>query len=82
VGSLAVAGETGTLQFEMHGTAAQGKCVGKTGTLRDVANLAGYCTARDGHKLAFAFLLNGLSDPAYGHALEARMAVTLAKYNG
>ena len=60
----------------------QGDCRGKTGTLHDVANLAGYCTAHDGHTLAFAFLANGLGDPDYVHEVEATMAVALAKYNG
>jgi D-alanyl-D-alanine carboxypeptidase/D-alanyl-D-alanine-endopeptidase (penicillin-binding protein 4) len=82
VSSLAIAGETGTLQGEMRGTRAQGRCRGKTGTLHDVASLAGYCTARDGHTLAFAFLLNGLTDSNFGHAVEAKMAVALANYGG
>ncbi|MBV9049254.1 MAG: D-alanyl-D-alanine carboxypeptidase/D-alanyl-D-alanine-endopeptidase [Solirubrobacterales bacterium] len=81
VSSLAVAGETGTLQGEMNDTVAQGRCRGKTGTLTGVANLAGYCTARDGHSLAFAFLMNGV-DSSAGHALEAQMAVALAGYAG
>jgi serine-type D-Ala-D-Ala carboxypeptidase/endopeptidase (penicillin-binding protein 4) len=81
-GSLAIGGETGTLSDEMQGTVAQGNCIGKTGTLRDVANLAGFCTGRDGHKLVFAFLMNNLGDPAYGHSLEANMAVALARYDG
>jgi serine-type D-Ala-D-Ala carboxypeptidase/endopeptidase (penicillin-binding protein 4) len=80
--SLAIGGQTGTLRHEMVGTAAQGRCRAKTGTLNDVASLAGYCQALNGHTLAFAFLMNGLSDPSYGHALEAGMAVALAKYNG
>jgi D-alanyl-D-alanine carboxypeptidase/D-alanyl-D-alanine-endopeptidase (penicillin-binding protein 4) len=80
--SLAVGGETGTLAHEMRGTIAQGHCRGKTGTLSDVANLAGYCQARDGHILAFAFLMNSLGNPAYGHTVEARMAVALANYDG
>lgn len=81
--SLAIGGETGTLQDEMRGTAAEGVCHGKTGTLHDVANLAGYCRARDGHELVFAFLANGLSNPDYVHAVEANtMAVALAKYDG
>ena len=74
-------GETGTLQVGLHGTAAQGRCRGKTGTLHDVANEVGYCTARDGHTLAFAFLMNAV-DPTAGHALEDQMTVALAKYNG
>ncbi len=79
--SLAVGGETGTLQDEMNGTVAQGNCRGKTGTLTGVANLAGYCSARDGHTLAFAVLMNGV-DSGAGHALEAQMAVALAAYDG
>lgn len=82
INSLAIAGETGTLSDEMRGTRAQGNCAGKTGTLTDVANLAGYCTARDGHSLAFAFLMNRLSNPDTGHAVEAKMAVALANYTG
>jgi D-alanyl-D-alanine carboxypeptidase/D-alanyl-D-alanine-endopeptidase (penicillin-binding protein 4) len=81
VSSLAIAGETGTLQFEMQGTRAQGRCRGKTGTLHDVASLVGYCQARDKHTLAFAFLMNAV-DPSTGHASEAQMAVALAQYNG
>jgi D-alanyl-D-alanine carboxypeptidase/D-alanyl-D-alanine-endopeptidase (penicillin-binding protein 4) len=81
-GSLAVAGETGTLQDEMRGTPAQGNCRGKTGTLHDVAGLAGFCTAADGHTLVFAFLANGLGNPDLGHKIEANMAVALAKYDG
>jgi D-alanyl-D-alanine carboxypeptidase/D-alanyl-D-alanine-endopeptidase (penicillin-binding protein 4) len=80
--SLAVGGQTGTLQHEMVGTAAQGACRGKTGTLRDVANLAGYCQAADGHMLAFAFLAGALGHSDLGHKIEANMAVALARYNG
>jgi D-alanyl-D-alanine carboxypeptidase/D-alanyl-D-alanine-endopeptidase (penicillin-binding protein 4) len=82
VDSLAIAGETGTLVDEMRGTRAQGNCRGKTGTLHDVASLAGYCTARNGDILAFAFLLNGLTNSDYGHTVEAKMAVALANYDG
>jgi D-alanyl-D-alanine carboxypeptidase/D-alanyl-D-alanine-endopeptidase (penicillin-binding protein 4) len=80
--SLPIAGRTGTLQDEMQGTAAQGKCRGKTGTLHDVANLAGFCVAADGHTVAFAFLANALGNPDLGHKIEANMAVAIAKYNG
>ena len=80
VSSLAVAGESGTLEFEMNHTPAQGRCRGKTGTLRDVSNLVGYCRARDGHTLAFAFLMNAIN-PDYAHPIQDRMAVAIAKYN-
>ncbi len=81
VDSLAVAGETGTIQSGLAGTPAQGRCRGKTGTLSDVANLVGYCTARDGHELVFAFLMNSV-DSGQGHSLEYDMAVDLARYDG
>jgi D-alanyl-D-alanine carboxypeptidase len=66
----------------MNGTIAQGRCEGKTGTLSDAANLVGYCQARDGHKLAFAFLMNSVFNTDVAHKIEANMAVMLAKYNG
>src|SRR5207302_1195263 len=69
VSSLAVAGETGTLQHEMRGTYAQGRCRGKTGTLRDVSNIVGYCRATDGHTLAFALMMNGIY-PHYAHPIQ------------
>src|SRR5947209_4341268 len=81
VGSLAVAGRSGTLASGLRGTPAQGRCRGKTGTLHDVANLVGYCNSRNGHRLAFAFLLNSV-DPSAGHSAEDRSAVTLSQYGG
>ncbi len=83
VGSLAVAGETGTLQSVAPGTSAQGHCRGKTGTLNDTANVAGYCLANDGHTLAFAFMSDGIGDPDYVHNVEqANMMVAVARYDG
>ncbi len=79
--SLAIAGIRGTMRYEMVGTRAVGRCRGKTGTLRDVANLAGYCKARDGHTLAFVFMLSGV-DPVSGHSYEDQMGVALANYDG
>ena len=81
--SLAVGGETGTLVDEMQGTAAQGRCQGKTGSLHSVANLSGYCLAQDGHTLAFAFLANDVPNPDEVHAIEGDdMAPVLANYDG
>jgi D-alanyl-D-alanine carboxypeptidase/D-alanyl-D-alanine-endopeptidase (penicillin-binding protein 4) len=79
--SLAVAGQTGTLQDEMRGTYAQGRCRGKTGTLSDVSNVVGYCQARDGHTIAYAFLMNSIN-PDYAHPIQDQMQVALAKYDG
>ena len=42
----------------MRGTAAQDRCRAKTGTLRDVSALAGFCDTTGGERVAFAFLMN------------------------
>jgi D-alanyl-D-alanine carboxypeptidase/D-alanyl-D-alanine-endopeptidase (penicillin-binding protein 4) len=82
INSLAIAGVSGTMQDEMLGTRAVGNCRGKTGTLHDVANLVGYCTARNGDTLVFAFLLNSQSDSTYGHEIDDQMGIALANYDG
>lgn len=79
--SLAVAGETGTLEHELNGTYAQGRCRGKTGTLHDASNVVGYCRAQDGHTLAYAFLMNGVY-PDYAHPIQNRMQLAVARYGG
>ena len=55
--SLAVAGQSGTLVDRMRGTAAQGRCRAKTGTISGVSNLAGICRSPSGARTAFAFLM-------------------------
>jgi serine-type D-Ala-D-Ala carboxypeptidase/endopeptidase (penicillin-binding protein 4) len=77
--SLSVAGKTGTLFDRMRTTAAKGRCRAKTGTLSGVSNLAGYCNSRSGARLAFAFLMSGVSTWT-GHRLQDRMATALARY--
>src|SRR5262249_24252457 len=42
--SLPVVGRSGTMRRRMRGTVAQDRCVTKTGTLRAVSALAGFCT--------------------------------------
>lgn len=80
-GSLAIAGVRGTMRHEMVGSKAAGNCRGKTGTLNDVANLVGYCTAANGHRLVFAFLMNSLANADVGHQQEDLMGEALAAYN-
>ncbi len=77
--SLPVVGETGTVQSIADHTAAQGHCIAKTGTLDDVTNLAGYCTARGAHTLVFALLIDG---PENWQALEllSKMVGAIAAY--
>ncbi len=65
--SLPLVGVDGTVRRIGVRTPAQGHCVGKTGTLDYVTNLAGWCQARNGHTLAFAVFLDGPgNEPAIG----------------
>ena len=77
--SLAVAGRNGTLDRRMRRTAAQDHCRAKTGTLTAISALAGYCLTTGGSRVAFAFLMNGLSVSA-ARRLQDRMTVALARY--
>lgn len=78
--SLAVAGRSGTLRKRMRGTAAAGRCRGKTGTLRGVSALSGYCTTTGGRRLAFSLLENGVGPGA--KRVEDRMVAAIARYSG
>ena len=58
--SLAIAGQEGTLEDRMEGTAAAGRCRGKTGTITGVSALSGYCGSGR-NAVAFSLLMNGVS---------------------
>jgi serine-type D-Ala-D-Ala carboxypeptidase/endopeptidase (penicillin-binding protein 4) len=76
---MAVAGRTGTLALRMRGSAAAGRCQGKTGTLTGVSNLVGYCQASDGHVLAFAIFTDEVAIES-AHLFQDHMAITVASY--
>jgi D-alanyl-D-alanine carboxypeptidase/D-alanyl-D-alanine-endopeptidase (penicillin-binding protein 4) len=77
--SLPTVGVNGTVENIAQHTAAQGHCIAKTGTLNYVTNLAGYCTARNHHVLAFALMIDG---PGNWTAVQLfdQMVPALAKY--
>jgi serine-type D-Ala-D-Ala carboxypeptidase/endopeptidase (penicillin-binding protein 4) len=60
---MAVMGEDGTLHRRLRGTPAQGRFLGKTGTLRDVTALAGAVVGDDGGRYHLAVIAN---DPGEG----------------
>jgi serine-type D-Ala-D-Ala carboxypeptidase/endopeptidase (penicillin-binding protein 4) len=78
--SLPVAGRSGTLFDRMRRTAARDRCQAKTGTLRDVSALAGYCQTTAGARVAFAILMNYVS-PYAARRLQDRMVSALARYS-
>jgi D-alanyl-D-alanine carboxypeptidase/D-alanyl-D-alanine-endopeptidase (penicillin-binding protein 4) len=79
--ALPTVGREGTVQGIGLRTPAAGHCVAKTGTLTGVTNLAGYCTARDGHTLAFALEIDGPSN-GLGFLIEDRLVGAVAGYDG
>jgi serine-type D-Ala-D-Ala carboxypeptidase/endopeptidase (penicillin-binding protein 4) len=55
---MAVAGEEGTLRTRLRGTPAQGRLLGKTGTLSDVSALSGMVEGDGDRRYHFAVLAN------------------------
>ncbi len=76
--SLPVAGREGTVAERMRGTAAEGNCATKTGTLDGVSALSGYCDA-GGHTIAFSILNNDV-DVNAARSAQDRMAAAIARY--
>jgi D-alanyl-D-alanine carboxypeptidase/D-alanyl-D-alanine-endopeptidase (penicillin-binding protein 4) len=79
--SLPVAGRSGTLRKRMRGTAAAGRCQGKTGTLIGVSALSGYCTTTGGARVAFSLIENRVCTSC-AKAVEDRMVAAIAKLDG
>lgn len=63
VAELPVAGQDGTLDLRMRGTALARNVQAKTGTLSNVRALSGYVARPDGEKLVFSILVNHYTAP-------------------
>jgi len=72
--ALPVVGREGTVESLGGRSWARGHCVAKTGTLNGVSNLAGYCTTRHGHTIAFALMIDGPSNGAAMATLSSAVA--------
>ncbi|HEX6228090.1 MAG TPA: D-alanyl-D-alanine carboxypeptidase/D-alanyl-D-alanine-endopeptidase [Solirubrobacterales bacterium] len=80
IDSLAVAGRDGTVDDRMLGTAAEGRCRAKTGTLTGVSALSGYCVTRSGRTLIFSILMASVRDLGRAHLAQDRIAAAVAGY--
>lgn len=76
--SLAVAGQSGTLASRMRGTAAEGRCRGKTGTLNGVSALSGYCRGPAG-RVVFSLLFGGRVNTYSAQLAQDRIAAAIAR---
>jgi D-alanyl-D-alanine carboxypeptidase/D-alanyl-D-alanine-endopeptidase (penicillin-binding protein 4) len=76
--SLAVTGRSGTLADRLRHAPASGRCRGKTGTLRDASNIAGFCRTLHGHTVLFAILMNAVYPPS-AHVLQDRMVQAIVR---
>ena len=64
----------------MHGTAADGRCRTKTGTITGVSNLSGYCFNRSGKLMVFSILMGSVRDLGLAHLEQDRIAAEIARY--
>ncbi len=77
---LAVAGQRGTLSARFLGTPAEGRLLGKTGSIREVSSLSGFVTGAAGRTLTFALVVNGPEADRQGYALQDALVGILARY--
>ena len=62
MGSLAVAGEDGTLSERFRGSDLRGRVIAKTGFVNGVSCLSGYLRAKDDNWYCFSILFNGIPE--------------------
>ena len=82
IDSLAIAGETGTLEHRLRDPQTRGKVLAKSGTLDEVCSLAGYIRKNQGRDLAFAVIIND-TKPSQSKSLKRsidRLVKSLVRY--
>ena len=77
--ALPIAGVDGTLRNRMRGPFTEGNVYAKTGTLTGVSSLAGYCTAANGHRLAFSIINQGVQHSRNSRAFQDRVCTVLCQ---
>ncbi|MBR1468852.1 MAG: D-alanyl-D-alanine carboxypeptidase/D-alanyl-D-alanine-endopeptidase [Prevotella sp.] len=77
--SLPIAGIDGTLKDRMKTSAAYRNVRAKTGTVSGISSLAGYATAPDGHRLAFAIINQGILKTSDGKAFQNQVCKLLCE---
>lgn len=78
--SLPIAGVDGTLKTRLQQTAAAKNMRAKTGSMQDVNCLSGFINTKDGEKLVFSILMNGLADEPTMERIQDQIGLALAEY--
>jgi D-alanyl-D-alanine carboxypeptidase/D-alanyl-D-alanine-endopeptidase (penicillin-binding protein 4) len=82
VGSLATAGEDGTLDWRFSRSTARNRVSAKTGTLSHITALSGYATTLDGRHLAFSIFVNNFGvSPSYIRNLVDEIVIAAVESN-
>ncbi len=80
--SMAIAGESGTLESLFKGSVAEGKLRAKSGTISKAKAYAGYVTSLSGRKIAFSMVVNGFSGSSgQARAKLEQLMIALAEFD-
>ncbi len=77
---MPIAGVDGTLKRRMLSGPAHANVRAKTGTLTGIISLAGYCTASNGHTLAFAIINQGVMNDRQARQFQDTLCKLMCDY--
>ena len=77
--SLPVAAVDGTLKSRMMKSPAAGNVMAKTGSVSGISSLAGYCTAPNGHFLAFSIINQGVGRMTDGRQMQDQLCIAMCE---
>lgn len=77
--SLPIAGTDGSLKKRMKSVFTADNVRAKTGTVKAVQSLAGYCTAPNGHTLCFAIINNGILKGSTARTLQDKICMEICR---
>jgi len=77
--SLPIAGTDGTLKKRMKGVFTADNVRAKTGSVKAVFSLAGYCTAPNGHTLCFSIINNGILSGKTARTLQDKICFEICR---
>ena len=80
--SMAVAGESGTIEKMFNGSSAEGKLRAKSGTISRVKAYSGYVKSQSGREIAFSMMVNNFScSSREARAKLEKLMISLAEFD-